>query len=203
MDNSGQQGELIEKFYQRYLVSSDAQILEILKNKKDYQEAAIHAAVKVAIERELIHTEQDLMGPEFQQSRAKGFSLFPEISNAYHKRQLTGSIFRFLYVMSLVPVVYGFLKYAEGQTNHTILGVGIGLVWFILAFMLQKTKRKVILIPQFLILVIVLVFVGIQAIKFDSLQILDLIMLAVGTLLPAYLLFYLRKILDNNSDAKS
>lgn len=202
MDNSDQQNELSENFYQRYTRNSDDQILEILRNHKDYQETAVNAAVKIAVERELIHSEQDLFAPEFQNSRIKGFSFFPVITNTYHQKQLTGSIFRFLYILSLVPVIYGFLKYAEGQINQTILGVSIGLIWFVLAFLLQKTQRKVILIPQFLLLVFILIFVGNRAINHESLKIIDLVMLIIGTLLPAYLLVYLKKLIGHKFEDK-
>lgn len=200
MENPEQNHDLSTNFYQRYSVSSDTQILEILRNHKDYQEAAVNAAVKIAVERKLIHSEQDLLAPEFQTSRIKGFNMFPEISNAYHKKQLTGSIFRFLYMISLIPVIYGFLKYAEGQTDQTILGAGIGLIWFILSFLLQKTRRKVFLIPQFLLLACILVFVGITAINYESLKILDLVMLIIGILLPSYLLLYVNKLIGKEKE---
>lgn len=196
MENSEQKLDLSDNFYQRYLGNSDARILEILRNHKDYQEAAVNAAVKVAVERKLIHSEQDLLAPEFQNAQqVKGFTLFPKITNAYHQKQLTGSIFRFLYLISLVPVIYGFLKYAEGQIDQTILGLGIGLAWFVLSFMFQKTQRKLILIPQFILLASILVFVGITAINYETLKILDLVMLFIGILLPSYLLLYLNKLI--------
>ncbi|MFY9150986.1 MAG: hypothetical protein WAO52_03155 [Prolixibacteraceae bacterium] len=194
MEHSEPKLELGDSFYQRYSGISDAQILEILRNHKDYQEAAVNAAVKIAVERGLIHSDQDLLAPEFQNSPVKGFTLFPEITNAYHQKQLTGSIFRFLYLMSLIPVIYGFLKYAEGQIDQTILGVGIGLSWFVLSFLLQKKRRKIILVPQFILLASILIFVGITAFDYETLKILDLVILFIGILLPVYLLLYLNKL---------
>ena len=83
-------------FYDRYSNYTDAQILEILKNQKNYQENARNAAITIAIERQLIQSESDLLLPEFQNNKTTAFTLFPQIADEYHLQSLIGSTFRFL-----------------------------------------------------------------------------------------------------------
>ena len=72
---------------------TDEQILEILKKRAHYQPEAVEVAVNVAIERELIHTEQDLFGPEFSSEPLRR-KLIPEISREKNKNRIRKSISR-------------------------------------------------------------------------------------------------------------
>ena len=182
-------------FYEKYTNYTDEQLLEVLKQRKDYQDSAVAAAFKIAIERQLIHSEQDLFSSEFQNDKSKRSMLFPEISNELHRHKLEGSIFRFLYVMSFLPLVFGFLKYAEGQYYLTAIGVSIGLIWFLLSFLLSKTRKIIVFIPLFLLLLSSLIFIGINILNSNFIQIMDIVMLAIGLLLPTYLLLLLRKLI--------
>jgi hypothetical protein len=194
--------EMPEKmnFHERYTTYTDAGILEILKNHKNYQEAAVGAAVKIAVERQLIHSEQDLLGPEFQTSSPSGFTIFPEITSDYHRQRLVGSIFRFLYVMSLLPIIYGFLKYGEGLIDQTYLGAGFGIIWFILCVLLKRTQKLIILIPLFGLLLLQGVFAGMKIFSPETFRVLDLVILTIGVGLPTYLLLFLKKLIQQKPD---
>lgn len=195
MKNSTQDTPQKMDFYEHYTSFTDEQILEILKNHKDYRETAVVAAVKIAIERQLIHSEQDLLAPEFQNSRSAGFTAFPEIANDYHRQKLIGSLFRFMLVISFIPIIYGFLKYGEGQIDQTYLGVGVGITWLLLSLLLKKTKKIGFLITMFVLLCIVSLSVCLKIFSLENFRVLDLVMLIIGTLLPAYLMFYLMKLI--------
>jgi hypothetical protein len=182
-------------FYERYTKLTDSELLEILKRRKDYQDTAVEAAVKIAIGRKLILSEQDLLSPEFEPVRSYGSKLFPDVSNEYHRSRLVGSLFRFIYMMSFLPLVFGIMKYAEGQLNFTFLGVGIGVLWFSLSFLLSRSHQKVIFILLFVILISTSVFVGWQIFAKSVFHFLDLFVLIVGTILPAYLLLFLRRLI--------
>ena len=197
MKNSDQVNTGTINFYERYSSLTDFQILEILKNQKDYQENARNAAVKIAIERQLINSEQDLLSPEYQNSKNTKLTLFPQITNGYHHQRLVGSIFRFLYILSFLPIVYGFLKYAEGFIDQTILGLCIGLTWLLLIIWLKKTQKSFILIPLFGILVFVGTSVGLKISSNHPIRILDFVILIVGILLSAYFLIFAKKLLQN------
>lgn len=183
-------------FYEHYTNFTDAQILEILKSHKDYQEVAAGAAVKIAIERQLIHSEQDLLAPEFQKSRSFGFTIFPEITNDYQRHKLIGSLFRFMYIITFLPIIYGFLKYGEGQFDQTYLGVGVGIIWLLLCILLKKTKKLFILIPLFALLILVSLSISLKLFNHETFRIMDLAMLIIGMLLTVYLLIFLIKMLQ-------
>jgi len=182
-------------FYERYTNYTDAQLLEILKKRKDFQESAVDAAIKIAIERQLIHSEQDLFSTEFQNNKLTRSIFFPDIDNDFQRQKLVASIFRFLYVMSFLPLVFAFLKYAEGQYSLTAIGAGIGVVWFILNFLLSRTKKIVVFIPLFILLFSISLYIGIAILSGSFIKIMDLVMLLVGFLLPTYLLLLLRKLI--------
>jgi len=198
MDNSDQETTDKMNLFERYSNYTDSQILEILKRHKDYQEAAVDLAVKIAIERQLINSGQDLLAPEFQNRKSSGFNLFPEISSGYHRERLIGSIFRFLYLVSLLPLAYGILNYAKGEMLQTMLGVGVGLIWFLLGLLLDKTRKLVVFFPLFVLLFSVSLIIGIKIFEKEPLLLLDFAMLLIGTLLPFYLLLYLKKLIGQS-----
>lgn len=195
METSEQKIQERTHFRDRYSEYSDTQILEILKNHKNYQTIAVEEAVKIAVERQLINSEQDLFGPDFQQSKTFGFTIFPEISTPFHRERMIGSIFRFVYLMSLLPLIYGTLKYAEGQMDQTYLGWGTGVVWFALSLILNKTRKQVVFLPLLIILFSVSAVVFVRILKAESFIFLDLAIWIIATLLPLFFILYLRKLL--------
>ena len=200
MKNSDQENTGTINFYERYSSHTDSQILEILKHQKDYQENARNAAVKIAIERQLIYSELDLLSPEYQNSKNTSLTLFPQITNGYHHQRLVGSIFRFLYVLSFLPIVYGFLKYAEGYGDQTILGVSTGLTWLLLVVLLKRTEKSFILIPLFGILIFVGASVAFKIASNHPIRILDFVIFIIGMLLSAYFLILAKKLIQNKPE---
>ena len=199
MNNSEQGESRLSGFYERYMNYTDVKILEILRHRKDYQESAVIAATKIAIERQIIHSEHDLLAPEFQIIRNEKFTFFPAIDNEYQQQKLVGSIYRFLYIMSLIPVIYGFLKYGEGEINQTYLGVSAGIIWFSLSVWLNKTRKVFVFVPLFFMLALLALFLGLRIFVPDNFRILDLVMLIIGIVLPSYLLIYLKKLIKKNA----
>lgn len=184
----------IEDCYKRYLSYTDEKIIEILKNRLEYQNNAVTAAIKIAIERGIIFSEQDLFDERFSNKTSSGFTLFPEIENTFHKSRLISSIFRFIFLLSLLPVVYAYLNYSQGNLKQTIIGVLSGLSWFGASFLLRKTNNKVIYFALILTLCIVLIvgmFISVKSIGYKKF---DIIILIVATLVPIYFLFYLAKL---------
>jgi len=184
-------------FYERYAGHTDSQILEILKNQKSYQENAKNAAVKIAIERKLIHSELDLLSPGFQNNKNTSLSLFPQMESDYHHQRLVGSVFRFLYVLTFLPLAYGFLKYAEGYIDQTILGVCIGLTWLLLIILLKRTEKSFIFVPLFGILIFIGAKVGFKIMDKLPIRFLDLVILIIGMLLTVYFLILAKKLIQN------
>jgi uncharacterized membrane protein (UPF0136 family) len=185
----------VAAFYERFSVFSDERIIDILHNQKDYQEAARNAATQIAIERGLIHSADDLLAPEFQNSQNSIHTFFPSPSNEYHRDRLTGSIFRFLFVFSLLPVVYGVLQYAKGDLTFAALGIGSGVIWFLLAFVMKRTQQGYLAYLLLALVVTAGLFLGFKIIRTTPFRFLDLFMLIVGVLLSVYFLLYAKKLI--------
>ena len=200
MNNSDQDPDNPISFYERYSVFSDSQIKEILRNHQNYQAPAVTAAVKIAIERELIHTEEDLLAPEYQSKPSVGLTLFPEITNGYQYKKVVASIFRVLFFLSLLPIIFGVLKYAEGQTNMTFLGVGLSFIWLILSYLLFKTENRFVANLQISLLILAFFGIGYHLLVRDTFQVTDLVILVSGTLLALYLLLFLKKLIQTKPD---
>ena len=186
-------------FYERYSNYTDAQILEILKNQKNYQENAKNAAVKIAIERQLIQSESDLLLPQFQNERTTGFTFFPQIADEYQLQRLIGSTFRFLFILAFLPFIYGFLMYGQGHIDQTILGVCIGSVWIMLIFLLKRTGKSIILLSLLGILTFVGSTIFFKIAANHPIRIFDFVILIVGFVLSVYFLIYGSKLIHNKS----
>ena len=192
MDSNEQEPDGLSRFYERYNDYNDSQIKAILKNHRNYQEPAIGAAVKIAIERQLIHTEQDLLGPEYQSAPSAGLSVFPEITDAYQYKKVIASIFRVLFFMALIPIIFGALKYSEDQLNMSYIGAGLGIIWVILTFFLLKTEKMFIANIQIVLILLALFGIGYSILLQDTFRIVDLIVLVIGTMLALYFILYLK-----------
>lgn len=177
-------------FIERYSKLSDDQLLDILKNQKDYQENARNAAVKIAIERQLINSENDLFSSEFQSTNESKTTAFPTVENEVQAKRLNGSIFRVLFIISVIPLIYASLKFAGGMVNQAILGGIAGIMWISGIFLLKKTRNALYLIPLFGLLVLVASYTALQIIELKPVKIADVFVLILGTLLVAYFLFY-------------
>ena len=189
-------------FYERYSNYTDAQILEILKNQKNYQKSASNAAIKIAIERQLIQSESDLLLPEFQNNKTTGFTLFPQIAEEYHLQSIIGSTFRFLYILSFLPLIYGFLMYAQGHIDQTILGGCIGCGWILLIFLLKKTGKTVILLALLGILTFVGSTLGFKIASNHPIRIFDFVILIISILFSIYFLIYGKRLIQNKFQNK-
>ena len=177
-------------FIERYSKLSDEQLLDILKNQKDYQENARNAAVKIAIERQLINSENDLFSSEFQYTNESKATAFPTVENEVQAKRLNGSIFRVLFIISVIPIIYASLKFAGGMVNQAILGGIAGIMWISGIFLLKKTRNALYLIPLFGLLILVASYTALQIIELKPVKVADVFVLILGTLLVAYFLFY-------------
>lgn len=200
MNNSDYDPETRTHFYDLYTTYSDQQIKTILKNHHDYQESAVTAAIKIAIERELIHSDQDLMAPEYQNKTPRKFTAFPEISDAYQHKKVVASIFRVLFLVSFIPIVFGIIKYAEGELHFTYMGLGLGVLWLVLTFILQKTKKLIFVFIQLILLLPISVILGVRLTSQKIFPATDMLVLIILTSLVIYFLLYLKKLIQTNPE---
>lgn len=200
METSETKSEEGNPFYSRYANYSDDEILDILRNHKDYQDRAVSEAVKIAIERELIHSEQDLMAPEFQYQRSAKLSLFPRIVSPYHRNRLVFSLFRFLFVLSFLPIIYGALEYAKGNTSNAVAGFLFGFAWFAFSFLLKRTRKYIFFYFLFAILFGGVIFSGYLISMASSLRFTDVLVMVFASLMSVYFLTYLKLLLKSKSE---
>lgn len=186
-------------FLERYSNLSDEKLLDILKNQKDYQENARNAAVKIAIERQLINSEDDLFSSGFQHTNESKMTDFPTVENELYAKRITGSIFRVLFVISVIPLIYASLKFAGGMINQAILSGIAGIMWISGIFLLKKTRNTLYLFPLFGLLVLAASYTALQIIELKPVKISDFFVLILGTLLVAYFLFYAKLLIRKQS----
>ncbi len=184
-------------FYERFSVLPDNRIMDILRNHNDYQEAAQHAATQIAIERGIIHSADDLLAPEFQKRQSTKQTLFPSTSDDYHHTRLLSSVFRFLFVFSLLPVVYGILQYAKGNMFFATAGIILGSVWFLLSFFMKRLGKTVFVFPLLFLVLVVAIFFGYKLVLHSPFNFMDFFMFLIGILLPTYFVLLARKLIGS------
>ena len=200
MENSTENTDASSVFKEKYSAYSDDRIKEILKNHKDYRQPAVNAAVQIAIERQLIHSEQDLMAPEFQSVIPQGVSVFPVITNSYYYKRIVSSIFRVLFILGIIPIIFGVMKYADGKINLSVFALIIGSVWLLLTYLLLRTRRILILVLQMNMLILTIIGIGYSLIKQEVFHRTDFVMLVIGSMVSLYLMLYLKKLIQTKPD---
>lgn len=106
----------------------DEQLKDILKKRKLYQEQAADAAIREAIKREIISSEEDLHAPDYRHEPLKP-KLFPLIENPKNKNKIRRSVSRGLLLAGLLPTVWGMVRLNAGFPLEGMLLVVYGLLW--------------------------------------------------------------------------
>lgn len=171
---------------------SDDKILEILHKRKHYQPEAADLAVQEAIKRGLIHSEQDLFAPEFQE-KPLTFSIFPRIEDETTARKIRRSIARMLMLVGLIPIIYGIVKLSENLTPQNGAMVLLGVLWIYLSVeIFRKMNKNFVIILFFLLSASALYMTGIFMTS-KNLIFMDIFAAAMFYLIFGYgLLFLLR-----------
>ena len=174
---------------------SDEQILEILKKRDYYQAEAVKIAVDEAIERKLIHSEQDLFSPEFSTEPLKR-KLIPDINLKKNKKRIRKSLGRSLLIAGVLPLIFGFVQYNNNQIIEGVVLLGFGLLWMFISSQLMRKGSKqnvlILLISTFLsMLYVVYLFAKSKALIF-----MDVFIVVLIYLLIFYGLLFIRKLTD-------
>jgi len=120
------------KFYTTIPNSSDEELLEILRKRKQYQPEAAQVAIDEAIKRGLIHSEQDLFSEKYQQNTSP-YSLFPTIENERARNKTRKSIARIFLISGAMPVIWGAIKVLEDRFYEGVLLIVLGGIWMFAA----------------------------------------------------------------------
>lgn len=170
---------------------SNEELIKLLKLRESYQPEAVQIAIKEAIKRKLIQSEVDLTQEKFRPEKRKSKSLFPHLDNETHFLKVFTSLVRILYLIAIIPVIFGLLKLVEYQFFYGFILLGTGLLWIGLSLSLQKKKQSRIPWILLLIFVGVVSFVLCQQIDSESYDLSDLPILTLAILLVFYVLTYL------------
>ena len=174
---------------------SDDQILEILKKREYYQPEAVRIAVKEAIERKLIHSEQDLFSSEFSAEPLKR-KLIPDIIKEKNKIRIRKSLGRSLLIAGILPLIFGFVKYNNSQVFEGVALFVFGLTWMFLSTQIIREGSKNAVGLLLLSTILSLFYVGYRFAESKSVIFMDVFIAALIYLLTFYGIFFIRKLLD-------
>ena len=174
---------------------TDEQILEILKKREHYQPKAVDVAVKEAISRKLIHSEQDLFSPEFSPEPLKR-KLIPEIHREKNKNRIRKSLGRSLLIAGVLPLIFGFVRYNSGQLFEGIGILVFGLTWMFLSAQIIRKGSKSVIHLLLGIAFASLIYVGYLFADSKSVIFMDMFIAAALYLLVFYGLFFVRKLVE-------
>ncbi|MCF6357100.1 MAG: hypothetical protein L3J54_04775 [Draconibacterium sp.] len=119
---------------------SDEEIISILKKRKQYQPEASELAIKEAIKRGLINSEQDLFSEKFNDKPLKS-GLFPVVSDDKNRDKIRKSISRILLIIGAVPVVWGVLEISKSGLAESVLLILLGAIWIYASAQLMRAMQ--------------------------------------------------------------
>jgi len=174
---------------------TDEQILEVLRKREYYQPEAVDIAVKEAIERKLIHSEQDLFSPEFSAGPLKT-KIIPDIVREKNKKRIRKSLGRSLLIAGVLPLIFGFVQYNTGNIPEGIILLAFGLLWMFLSSQIIRKGNKTIINVLLGTAFASIIYVGYLFVNSNSVIFMDVFITAVVYLIIFYGLFFIRKLID-------
>ncbi|HKI88930.1 MAG TPA: hypothetical protein VKA38_07890 [Draconibacterium sp.] len=170
----------------------DQEIMEILKKRVYYQPEAADLAIKEAIKRGLIHSEQDLFAEEFRVKPLR-YKLFPTIEKEDQKNKIRRSIARGLIITGALPTVWGSIRINDGVIPEGIILVTLGVLWIFLSSRIFRRTEKRIIRLLFILLTLSVIYVTKLLINLKSLVFMDVfVLLFLSGFIVYGLLFLLR-----------
>jgi hypothetical protein len=126
-------------FEDKYKEISDEEIVSILKYREHFQPKAFQAALKIAIERGLINSTEDLAREEFAPHKLPPRSIFPLGTSKAYTFAIFKSLCRIFYGIGLLPLVFGVFKIVGRDYYNGALSLLIAAILFFIANRLEKT----------------------------------------------------------------
>lgn len=136
----------------------DQEILEILKKRTYYQPEATDLAIKEAIKRGLIHSEQDLFAEEFRVNPMR-YRLFPSIEREDQKNKIRKSIARGLIITGALPTIWGIIRALDGVVIEGIILVILGALWIFLSLRISRKIEKDAVFILFVLLALFAIYI--------------------------------------------
>lgn len=182
-------------FEERMQELEDEQLKKVLKRRKLYQEEAANAAIKEAIRREIIASEEDLHAPDFRHEPLKP-RLFPLIESPRNKFRIRRSLSRGMLLAGLLPIIWGMVRLNAGIPVEGILLLGFGVLWMALSASLIRRFSLISIQLLFVLAVLSLGYIIRWMIVTPQIIFMDLFIIVVLYALMAYGLFFILRLRD-------
>lgn len=194
MNDLAEEKDIWDDLRDRMKKYSDEELTEVLKKRKQYEKQAVDIAVSEAVDRGLIHSEQDLFA-EIYTAAPSRFTFFPCPDKPHIRLRTIRSIARTLLVIAALPLVFGILKfqvhrYAEGSAM-----VLAGLTWITASWMIYRRQEIKFWPVLFFTAVLAAIYVARILILLKGLVTMDYFIATALFLVLSYALLYLRKLL--------
>ena len=174
---------------------SDDEIRRVLKKRKLYQKEAADFATEEAIRRRIIHSEQDLFSSEFREEPEK-FSIFPTIENEKARAKFRKSIARSLFILGVLPMIWGAIKIFETQNLEGILIFIFGTAWSFASFRQLHAINMKLIYFMFFLSVLFTAYLIKTIISVHSLTTIDLLVMIITVGFVLYGIGFLGKLKD-------
>lgn len=122
---------------------TDEEIINILRFREHYQPHAVREAIKEAIKRGIINSIDDLENEEFKPLPLPSKSLFPISRNEYQNTSVFKSLCRIVYIIALIPIIYGIIQITVHNNNSAVITVLVGISIVFLTIKLEKEKKTI------------------------------------------------------------
>lgn len=172
---------------------SNAQLVEVLKKRKLYQEAAAKQAIHEAIKRGIIHSEEELLGPEFREKRLKR-QLFPEIENKKIRNKIRRSIARGLILAGSLPAILGVIRLTRGSHIEGAILFVFTVIWIASSVWLFRVFSRTALTTLATLSVLSLVYAVKMLFTPPANSLMDKFIVVMLYLLMAYGLIYIKRL---------
>ncbi len=125
---------------------TDDELLEVLRQRINYQEKAVDTAVREAIQRGIIQSQEEIerLFPKSQggASGTRHFSFFAQLADKAQAESLFSSFTRPLIIVGLIPFLFALLRTAQLSKEKIIALILAGLIWSAMVFYLKRTYKK-------------------------------------------------------------
>jgi len=93
--------------------------------------------------RGLINSREDLFSPEFNQPRSHRRAFFPLLNERQTARTVK-SLFRIIYLITIVPAAFSMLSYAEGNFLQLLLWAVAAVAWAGTALLTERQNEHMV-----------------------------------------------------------
>jgi len=197
-ENKSEDFPLTDKFGNIYTDYSDNDLVSILKKRDMYQAEAATSAIREAIRRGIIHSDQDLFDEKFRPQPSR-FLLFPVPEKKHVQEKLTNSIIRTMVISGLIPLIEGVLKYRSGYPEKSMPVLIFALSWIILSLLLML-KRKFTPVILLLLNTAALAYLLLRHFQKVHLMPMEWMIALFVIFLNFYLLLFYNKIIKSKND---